>query len=116
MIKGASGQTSGGREEGEQGRRRRSQSRLGSCVCERANVLESENSWGVGCNDSYSDDAVLGKRQGVELCLTTAGAEQAKGTVTAGWRSETGSIRNSGGGRHSWKQSRNESEHRGEKK
>lgn len=79
-------------------------------------VWESEDSCGVGCNDSYSDDAVQRKRQGVELCLTTAGAEQAKGTVTTGWRSETESIRSSDGGRNSWKQSRNDSEWRGEKK
>lgn len=39
---------------------------------------------GVGCNDSYSDDVALGRRQGVELCLTSTGAEEAKGTVTAG--------------------------------
>ena len=35
-------------------------------------------------NDSYSDDEVPRERQGVELCLTTTGAKQAGGTVTAG--------------------------------
>lgn len=35
------------------------------------------DSLGVGCNDSYSDDAPRRKRQGVELRLTTAGAERA---------------------------------------
>lgn len=42
-----------------------------------------ENCLGVGCNNSYSEDAVLRERHGVELCLTTTGAEHVKGTVTA---------------------------------
>jgi len=47
-------------------------------------IWESDDSGGVGFNDSYSGDVVLEERQGVELCLTTTGAEKSRGTVTAG--------------------------------
>lgn len=82
---------------------------------ETKNVWGREDGWGVGCNDSYSDDVALRNRHGIELCLTTTGAEHAKATVTAVWRSERQSLRHSDEGRNSWKQSRIQSEHRGER-
>lgn len=68
---------------------------------------------GVGCNDSYSDDALRRKRQGVELCLTTAGAEWA--SQEQQWRRKQNVLGDSDGRTNTWEQSRNKSEHRGEK-
>ena len=56
-------------------------------VWKKANVWEER--WGVSCNHSNSDDVLLRQRQDVELSLTTVGAEQAKGTLKAGWSSDT---------------------------
>lgn len=53
----------------------------GSCL---GDIWGSGDSLGAGFNDSYSGDVVLGKRRAVELCLTTTGAEQSEGVVTAG--------------------------------
>lgn len=68
---------------------------------------------GVGCNDSYSEDVLRRKRQGVELCLTTAGAERA-GQEQQRWRKQN-VLGDSDGCSNTWEQSRNKSVHRGEK-